>query len=69
MPGYWCVRDVIVRCGSARAAIVATDTVDASARGQRGVSRCERQGVAISALGAVGTVMPSVNAAIECVDM
>lgn len=66
MPGFFCARDVIVRCGSARAAIAAIDTVDVTVRGPRGVSRYERRGVAISALGVASTAMRSVSAAIGC---
>jgi hypothetical protein len=64
MHDCFCVRGVIVRCGSARAVTVAIDTAGGTAQARHGENRCALRGLVTSALEGVGIATPSANAVI-----
>ena len=63
MPACFCAPGVSVRCGSARAAIVASSIAGRTVAASPGANHYAPRGGGISKLDAAGTVMPSASAA------
>jgi len=63
MPGYFCVRGVNVRCGSARAVTAVSSTAGRVVPASPAGSRAARPHGVISTAGTVATVTPSASGA------